>query len=83
MANNRLKDIGLFQTIAVAKNMFRFIRLWRDLADRNEIIRRLKRNVILTIAIEVSSGSREANSVPRITHFKGLWTLSSSPLSIV
>ncbi len=28
-----------------------FIRLWRDLADLNEIIRRLKRNVILTIAI--------------------------------
>ncbi len=29
-----------------------FIRLWRDLADRNEIIRWLKRNVILIIAIK-------------------------------
>ena len=29
-----------------------FIRLWRDLADPNETIRRLKRNVILTIAIQ-------------------------------
>jgi hypothetical protein len=29
-----------------------FIRLWRDLADGNEIVRRRKQNVILKIAIE-------------------------------
>ena len=31
-----------------------FIRLWRDLADPNQIIRRRKRNVILKLAIKPS-----------------------------
>jgi uncharacterized protein (UPF0210 family) len=44
-----------------------FIRLWRDLANLNEIIRRLKRNVILTIAITIVPVNNAQRSNPFIS----------------